>query len=475
MSKDEKELAMRGAHIDTIKRMKNDIEENIDKYGFFDLDERVKKLQSDWHKLEAKNLQIKCEKKSKDFDVEHFDRENQEIGNLCMDLKAKIRTKMADLENEKEMANSGNGKSDDVSISDAEVIAQAISVASKENEQKSKVLENKKAIQIESSVLAFGMKFNTANWLEFEKEFSEKVNGNGQLNNVEKLKLLYTACSHTEAEPILALLSSNDYTQAFNKLRDTFGTAYVQTNFFVKQLTRIRALENPNAMDFSSLVNRVEDCIAHMQPHLVKGFEQLIPFIIIEKLDENTRLAWERHRKILASSCEQGASEFTQSSYIPDWQALKVFLEDEADFYLQYRGDTSGIEDEFAAQASNQIQNKVKVQAATSNQKQMSKVNSYCNCEYRHPLHKCPVFMALSLEERERKVARLGLCVRCLRSHSGECLEPLNNQNCQRCWPKAVKHNGMLCPIRVQKAKEALAIVTPINSQPAWKAGDDWK
>lgn len=70
MSKEEKELAMRNAHIDTIKRTKNDIEENIDKYGFFDLDEKVIKLQSDWHKLESKNLQIECVQKGEEFDVE---------------------------------------------------------------------------------------------------------------------------------------------------------------------------------------------------------------------------------------------------------------------------------------------------------------------------------------------------------------------------------------------------------------------
>lgn len=89
---------MRSTHIATIKATQADIEKNIDSYSFFALDERAKKLQSDWHKVEAKNLKISTSENGVAFDAQKFFEENLQLDNLVMDLKAKIRTQMTQLE-----------------------------------------------------------------------------------------------------------------------------------------------------------------------------------------------------------------------------------------------------------------------------------------------------------------------------------------------------------------------------------------
>lgn len=139
----------------------------------------------------------------------------------------------------------------------------------------------------QASKLAISIvKFHQADWIEFESDFSNKIIKNEQLTNEEKLKFLYEACAMTEAEPILARLNTSDCSQALNKLSDTFA----QTNFFVKQLLALKTLENPNAMDFGNLVKAVDNCMTRIKAHVKVGFDQLIPFIIIEKLDGGTRV-----------------------------------------------------------------------------------------------------------------------------------------------------------------------------------------
>lgn len=67
------------------------ITENMASYDFFALNERVKKLQNDWHKFDAANLKILCENKSNDSNKEKSDGENEQIDLLYMELMAKMR------------------------------------------------------------------------------------------------------------------------------------------------------------------------------------------------------------------------------------------------------------------------------------------------------------------------------------------------------------------------------------------------
>lgn len=464
--KDEKKTAVANErkefYAEAIKRTSMSVSSNLGSWNIFMIEEKAKILKADFDKFSLKVMACLCENDVQKAEKAKGYEEMLEIENLYCETMAKLKERMAMLQIGEEANNQEDGKGTEFALGKCEKVS----------------IPEKETNECKSGELAFDtVKFSVANWSDFEKDFTEKVNVNDQLSNEKKLELLYKACAYTEAEPILAQLSNNDYAEAFGKLQKTFGTAYMQTSFFVKQLMRIEALENPNAMELISLVKHVDNCIARMKTHLVDGFEQLIPFLIVEKIDENTRLAWERHRKALASSCEKSASTFTQKTYIPDWNTLKLFLEDEADLLVQFRNEAAGIDNEFLAEASKKIQSDVKVQAATSNKNQMAKVNVYCECTNRHQFHKCPEFMALGLADREKKVAQLNLCVRCLRSHKyGDCYEETNNTNCRACWPTVVKHNSMLCPVRVKKMKgnEAMAIVTPMNMQPAWKPEDSW-
>lgn len=106
LEKFEKDCVIRESYIKAIKQMAADVEENLASYAFYSLDERVKKLQSDIQKLEAKNLAVSCcVDKSSEFNQKNFDDENAATLNLGMDSKAKIRQRMAELSNENLMAN----------------------------------------------------------------------------------------------------------------------------------------------------------------------------------------------------------------------------------------------------------------------------------------------------------------------------------------------------------------------------------
>lgn len=494
MSKDDKDFAIRSVYIDTIKRMKADIDANVDGYSYFALDERQKKIQSDLHKFEAKNVQIACAGTGNDFNAAAFGVENDEISRLCLDLKAEIRMKMNELERREKCAiqaeiaptkaNIGSSESLGNDLASIELDKKSDTAVKKSSECKlqSSAVESTRvneATELANSLLAFDI----GNWNEFEKEFTEKVEKSDKLKDEEKLALLFRKCAGTRAEVVLAQLNENDYTAAFESLRKSYGTAYGQVEFFTKNLMRLPALTNPNAMEFMSMVKGVDYCIEGMKRHLNANFDQVITFLVIDKLDKNTRLQWERHRKVLAASCTQSGNEYTPLSFVPDWQSLKSFLRDEAELCLQYGGsgsfeagtDKSQSYEALADRSGIQRASPVRANLTPYNHRNQKRVNNHCDCTDRHPIHKCGAILCMNLEERKAYMIEERVCMQCLwRAHPGsDCVDPLANRFCSRCAPDKIKHNSLLCPVSYGRAQQKLAVVTPQNSMPNWHSSND--
>lgn len=491
----EKDWCMRNVHIAAIKQMSIDIDTNIDSYAYFSLDERVKKVQSDMHKFESKNLAIMCNEKGTDFNEIEFNDENLAIVNLVMDLKAKIREKMAKLGEPNTMPNVevNTGKNEmELNTEGVQEGVQAISIQNEQAIQKATSIQNEQANHEENKKqLMATIKFSVPDWHTFESEFNEKVIGNDKFSNEEKFILLLKACAASEAEHILARLSKKDVVVAFEALKRKFGTAYTQVNFFTETLFNIPILEEKIPSYYISLVHSVDWCVAGLKRHLdVDKFVHLIPAIVINKLHGEVRVNWERYRSILAKSCEQGDSTGKPIDYVPDWETVKLFLQDEADFQAQF-GDSSKIkmsttgdsEDKTTAtSAKMQFTETTSAQALSFESRyRQGYPNMFCECSFWHPIHKCAKFMALNLNDRKQYIQDRKICSQCLLlAHMGTpCKDPKANEFCKRCdaCGEKVKHNSMLCIVSYRKANN-LAIVLPNQNnasvQQQQQTGDSW-
>lgn len=89
-------------------------------------------------------------------------------------------------------------------------------------------------------------------------------------------------------------LGGNDVDKAFDILRNVYGSAYKKALHYVDLLLKMHSLKLDNAVEMVELLNRVNECVEQLKAILPVNFEILIPFIIIPKLDQNTRHAWER-------------------------------------------------------------------------------------------------------------------------------------------------------------------------------------
>lgn len=446
MSKDEKDFAMRNVHIDTIKRMKADIDKNVDNYSYFALDERLKKIQSDLHKFEAKNLQIACADKGIEFDETAFGNENDEMGRLCLDLKAKIRIKMAELDKKE---------------NDLKSFAAEIEHSSTEIEQSA--VRQGNAHETQSPKIEFP-KFNGIfNWQRFEDGIKAKLAENATLTNEEKFIELTTACLGTEAEQIVTRLGDNDFEKAFEKLKGVYGSKYKQIHHAIHELLKIDRLTCSNGFEITSSVNKIDEIVKFLEQIGEKKFANWVPFLAIGKMDSDTRFAWERQIKIQAKSWAQAESERFMHEFVPDWPDVKVFLQDEAELHFQYHKE---------AVVMQTGEKKAFAQASASDNNKKARINNHCDCDDRHPIHKCNVILAMNLSERINYMRKNKICIQCLWSAhpGGDCADPLANRFCLRCQPDKVKHNSLLCPISYEKARQRMAIVTPMNSAPNWQA-----
>lgn len=444
---------MRSVLIAGIRQMKAEAEAHMDSWQYFALDERTKKIQSDLHKLEAKNMAIECMEKTTEFQADEFRNENSEVYRLCLDLKAQLRAKMASFC--KESAEPTSDRQPACENENDAIEGQGKLHARKMAEAATPVTT--------PMVQTFG---GIADWNRFEKEIQQKITENDNLQSEQKFAALINACVGTEAEFVVTQLGENSYDKAVEKLKSAFGNKYKQTMHYINELARIPRLENPSAMDLSSMTNGIEHCYTKLIELLGKGVEQWIPFYAISKMDNDTRVAWERQTKALALSWAQTEQGWAASEYLPSWQAVKAFLEDEAQLHLQFlekvvhanatRQVSTGISRAYHEVSACNSANNMQRRTGNTSGAHRSKPNPHCECDYWHPLHKCDVFKAMDLDHRADYCFQNEICVRCLlAAHSQACADPVANQWCTRCAPEQVKHNSMLCPVSYRRYNAA--------------------
>lgn len=482
-------LVQRDFFFENLNRAMVQCDTEIDNWPSFEIESRIAKAQNDFQNIEMKTLAIIS-------DLDSGEQEKKEAQAICIDaekllfcLTNKLKMKWAILngrvpkkEEEASASLALNKKADDNVTGDLAMSGGANSAELVDSSQA--VQQNKEEkIVIDKFIGIVG-------WDEFQTQVEVKLMSNEKLSEREKFEALAKACVGTAAEPIVCRLAMNDFKKAYNKLSWLFGSKYKQAMYYIHELLSYPQLNYPNGYEVIELVKKVDFIVDKFKRNLDDNLVHFIPWIVIDKMDVDSRFAWERQVKIQAESWAMQSNSQSANEYTTDWQSVKQFLEGEAELMLQeFAGvvDSTDTSDKLAQQAGrkNEIQGESMafksssldisqsyantLQANSGNRKE---INNHCYCDTRHPIHKCDVLLAKNLSEREKYMEEESICTQCLWSaHPGkDCLDPLANRYCNRCAPTKVKHNSLLCPVSYDKAQEKLAIVTPMNSFPNWQS-----
>lgn len=466
-------------YANSIKMLKEELENSeTSNWDLLLCEAKMSKLQADFDKFELKAMAIWCDEVS-DEQKKIFNEENSEVANMFFSAKTKIQARILLLTAAEKLGKLVESpEKNDIAQNQSIAGTLTKTSAQPENKDGGDVIGNKlnrmeianeaqqhsqatttttADAQTEPNIVKVEIeKFSIGNWNRFESDFMQKIGENDQIDAPEKFSALAQACINTEAIHILQLADGN-WRQAFSNMKSTYGSAYRQTQWYVRKLLNLQRLEQPNSHELMNFVKAIDEINDKLEA-IGKNVSSIVPFVALEKIDIETTHAWERYMKVLQLSSAQagGVDEF-----MPSWQSVKDFLVDEANILISLGSwlNTStkvqtpkevGENTEFSLEAkANHTQSASRPGEPMTRFNSWQRVNEFCDCSTKHPLNRCIPFKALNMEQREADLQTRGYCIRCLqKEHIGfSCLDSKHNADCPNCRQKGVKHNSLFCPV----------------------------
>lgn len=414
-------------YIDKLHEIENQCDENaLTSLSIHELKELQSSLKSHHEKFENKCLAVQCDNGDELSEEQNnaLKSENKEIDALCLQLKAKIGKRLADLVEKKYALPKSNANAQ-IEISDPFKIIEA------SMEDKSE-----KKIDVQENVL-----------------HQEEKND----------------CCVDE--------NANEYGQAYKNVQKA-----------LKKFYEINHMQNATSDDMSTLLSDMsafENSFATTTQE--NKFNTFLMLSTIEKFDKDTKRVWERFRLSLADSWAaqsvetETGNEKKANQHIPSFDDVKEFMRSEIKILKIEEKETMQTQQ----QTSNIVQSHAHTQSIKFNYADITKMahtggakpkqtqflgerlselaleknNSpdflQCKlCPGIHPAYKCKAYLALPLHKRMEYALSRKFCVRCMRSqHIGDCADPKSNKRCPDCKEEAY-HNSTLCDTKAAKKQQ---------------------
>lgn len=424
------ETSKRSFYIEEIKRL-NDLFQNeciLSKLNQFEADEYIKLLDSNFLGVRLQQSDLVCDKNSSEAILSQAKIEYAETEKIYISLKAKLRN---------------------ISENPVAQMSSASSV-------------NQKGPKLEITWEKFSG--NYKDWLVFYVNFSEAVNNNSRLNEAKKYEILVES---TQGKAQAMVKEGKSFVKAWSMLKLFYGNAFRQAHATLGKLWKIEPIKKRSAEAFSMLIEQLDGYVSTLKrAHDNDDITDIIPLIVVDKMDETTKNLWYNHYAQdavkwagLQTARSEGATAKTveASDYIPNWPNTRAFLLSQMQDLKQpgnmrFRSESQMQPADMRARSSSQMRS---VEANCRENLQMREVynevgtkrKEYCTkCGAFHRLYKCENYRAMSLPRRWSHVIQNNLCVKCLHpKHSSPCLDPDNNKKCEACKPDVAFHNSTLC------------------------------
>lgn len=278
------------------------------------------------------------------------------------------------------------------------------------------------------------------NWIAFRDQYTDLVHANPKLTTVTKFYQLKSHLKGLALESINGFqLSSANYETAWMVIKKRYDKPDQIVDEYLLRFQQLPYLTAPSAVSLIQMVNRANQML-RVLPTLgvkVKDWDTWVMFNLKSRLDRTTLRKWMDQIK-LRQNVKLGE--------------LLEFLEVEASECIPTEAEKlRPIQSKFPVNKQFKRRNQVATTMHVTERK--------CEqCKGDHPIFRCPIFMALPVTDRIKKIKIVKLCIRCLREHAhpadckfGAC--PV----CQK------DHNSLLCYKKEKEkatAKSTVANVT---------------
>ncbi|XP_045450168.1 uncharacterized protein LOC123658922 [Melitaea cinxia] len=303
---------------------------------------------------------------------------------------------------------------------------------------------------------------NYLKWLEFRDTFDSLINSNDTIPTINKFHYLRSALEGSATVVIKSIeFTSANYRVAWDLLCERYNNKNILINNHLKALFNIEPITRESYKALRYLIDQVSKNLRALGTLGLptEQWDVLVIFMMSSKLDINTNRKWEEYKGNLSD--------------LPTLLEFKTFLRNRADVLETTQGTRSDKHThDYKSNYKSQQFSKSLVAANTEVSKRI--VCSICKKDHR--VYLCPVFLEMSLEDRQSEVNKLKLCSNCLRE----------GHNAHRCRLKGCcrsckgKHNSLLhkeiaevlkaapVSLAIASAKEVLlctALVDIVNPQ----------
>ncbi|KAF0744804.1 Peptidase A2 domain-containing protein, partial [Aphis craccivora] len=259
-------------------------------------------------------------------------------------------------------------------------------------------------------------------WATFHDIFTSLIHNNADLSPVEKFFYLRSAVTGDAQNCIRCVeTTSNNYEIAWNKLNKRYSNKKVLVQTHVKSMFELE----PVASESSAKLRQFTDALTgHMSAletlgHKPNNWGPLLVHLIVTKLDKNSRREWETNAPKEEVAPVEVIIEFLEARF-------KILEAIETCKNINIR------------QSAYKFNNHNKQFNERSSSLVIGNNKGCYICQAPHTIYKCPIFIALPVTERIKKVTEMKLCKLCLRQHVPK---KCNGKNCFTC---SKPHNTML-------------------------------
>lgn len=337
-----------------------------------------------------------------------------------------------------------------------------------------------------------------AEWPSFRDRYKARIHARKDILTTHKWGYLRSSLSG-DAQSAMGKWKDTDenYEHAWNRLCHQYDDSYMAVQTLIQKLLNIQKMQRASSEALRNISDIVHGCLSQLGSYVsTASWDPLIIFLIVDKLDNDTRKDWEkqRHSLMSSSSAHSSTQNLNASNNEPDaqvdddegavggqvtlptWTQMEAFLDQQAKILRDIAASQASSSSQQQQNASGSSNANAKSKQKSQNTQGNQRINENLPCllcRVKHPVFSCPTWKAMTVENRETYQRTNKLCITCAQPSHGNtpCWgKPGWAKRCPTCWDAAreeIFHNSTLC--RRTEAKRMQQTLTMTHSTP--KAG----